>query len=170
MRQLDAAAMFGSLFLLALMVLDLLTPEELTSFMIGVAIAPAAVVSAVLYWLDVPRIDFAIAFATLWLVSGMILDLVTPRPLSPWMTAATVVPPLIVGSVDTRMADHVEGVKEDPRDIAIAGLKAMARGERIFDTDRMAVEARAKYVLDPVRWERGMAKVLNSGNLSTGRN
>ena len=35
----------------------------------------------------------------------------------------------------------------------------MARGERIFDTDRMAIEARAKYALDPVRWERGMAKV-----------
>ena len=76
---------------------------------------------------------------------------------------------LIVGSVDTRMADHVEGVKEDPRDIAIAGLGAMARGERVFDTDRMAVEARAKYALDPVRWERGMAKVMRSGNLSTGK-
>ena len=76
---------------------------------------------------------------------------------------------LIVGSVDTRMADHVEGAKEDPRDIAIAGLKAMGRNERIFDTDRMAVEARAKYALDPVRWERGMAKVLHSGVLSTGR-
>jgi len=76
---------------------------------------------------------------------------------------------LILGSVDTRMADHVEGAKEDPRDIAIAGLAAMARGERIFDTDRMAVEARAKYALDPVRWERGMAKVMRSGNLSTGK-
>jgi len=76
---------------------------------------------------------------------------------------------LIVGSVDTRMADHVEGQKEDPRDIAIAGLGAMARGERVFDTDRMAVEARAKYALDPVRWERGMAKVMRSGNLSTGK-
>jgi NAD(P)-dependent dehydrogenase (short-subunit alcohol dehydrogenase family) len=76
---------------------------------------------------------------------------------------------LIVGSVDTRMADYVEGIKEDPRDIALAGLAAMARGERIVDTDRMAVEARAKYALDPVRWERGMAKVMRSGNLSTGK-
>jgi NAD(P)-dependent dehydrogenase (short-subunit alcohol dehydrogenase family) len=74
----------------------------------------------------------------------------------------TVVTALIVGSVDTRMADHVEGVKENPRDIAVAGLGAMARGERIFDTDRMAIEARAKYAIDPVRWERGMAKVMRS--------
>jgi hypothetical protein len=76
---------------------------------------------------------------------------------------------LIVGSVDTRMADHVEGIKENPRDIAIIGLRAMERGERVLDTDRMAVEARAKYALDPVRWERGMAKVLRSGVMSTGR-
>jgi len=76
---------------------------------------------------------------------------------------------LIVGSVDTRMADHVEGVKEDPRDIAIAGLSAMARNERVFDTDRMAIEARARYALDPVRWERGMAKVMRSGAMTTGR-
>jgi NAD(P)-dependent dehydrogenase (short-subunit alcohol dehydrogenase family) len=76
---------------------------------------------------------------------------------------------LIVGSVDTRMADHVQGAKEDPRDIASAGLRAMARGERIVDTDRMAIEARARYALDPVRWERGAASTLHSGRLSTGR-
>lgn len=76
---------------------------------------------------------------------------------------------LIVGSVDTRMADHVDGNKEDPRDIAAAGVRAMERGERTVDTDRMAVEARAKYALDPVRWERSMARALQSGSLSTGR-
>jgi NAD(P)-dependent dehydrogenase (short-subunit alcohol dehydrogenase family) len=81
----------------------------------------------------------------------------------------TSVTALVVGSVDTRMADYVDGAKEDPRDIAIAGLTAMARGERIFDTDRMAIEARAKYALDPVRWERQMAKVMRMGALTTGR-
>ncbi len=81
----------------------------------------------------------------------------------------TSVTALILGSVDTRMADHVEGIKEDPRDIAIVGLRAMERGERILDTDRMAIAARAKYALDPVRWERGMAKVLSSGVMSTVR-
>ena len=81
----------------------------------------------------------------------------------------TTVTALVVGSVDTRMADHVEGVKESPADIAAAGLRAMARGERTVDTDRMAYEARARYVLDPVRWEVNMAKVMRSGELRTGR-
>ena len=76
---------------------------------------------------------------------------------------------LIVGSVDTRMAAHVQGSKENPRDIAEVGLRAMARGERIMDTDRMAIEARARYSIDPVRWERGAAKTLHAGSLSTGR-
>lgn len=81
----------------------------------------------------------------------------------------TTVTALIVGSVDTRMADYVDGAKEDPRDIARVGLRAMSRGERIVDTDRMAIEARARYALDPVRWERGMAKVLTMAAPSTGR-
>jgi hypothetical protein len=33
----------------------------------------------------------------------------------------------------------------------------------------MAIEARARYALDPVRWERGMAKVLTMAAPSTGR-
>ena len=82
---------------------------------------------------------------------------------------ATSVTALIVGSVDTRMADHVHGLKEDPRDIAAIGLRAMARGERTVDTDRIAIETRARYSIDPVRWEQGMVKMLNSGTLSTGR-
>jgi NAD(P)-dependent dehydrogenase (short-subunit alcohol dehydrogenase family) len=81
----------------------------------------------------------------------------------------TSVTALVVGSVDTRMADHVDGAKEPPADIARVGLRAMARGERTVDTDRMAFEARARYVLDPVRWERNMAKVMRDGALRTGR-
>ena len=76
---------------------------------------------------------------------------------------------LIVGSVDTRMAAHVEGVKATPRETAIAGLRAMARGERTVDTDRMASDARARYALDPVRWEQGVAKALAAVTLSTGK-
>jgi NAD(P)-dependent dehydrogenase (short-subunit alcohol dehydrogenase family) len=98
--------------------------------------------------------------------AALFLSIIARAELEPQQTSVTA---LIVGSVDTRMAEHVEGAKEDPRDIAIAGLRAMARGERIFDTDPMAIEARARYAVDPVRWERTMAKVLNSGILSTGR-
>jgi NAD(P)-dependent dehydrogenase (short-subunit alcohol dehydrogenase family) len=98
--------------------------------------------------------------------AALFLSIIARAELEPQGTSVTA---LIVGSVDTRMADHVEGAKEDPRTIAVAGLQAMSRGERILDTDTMAVEARAKYALDPVRWERAMAKVMQSGVQSTGR-
>jgi len=74
---------------------------------------------------------------------------------------------LIVGSVDTRMAAHVDGKKEDPRDIAKAGLRAMQRGEWTCDTDRMAFESRARMALDPVRYETGLGKLLFMSDLST---
>jgi len=76
---------------------------------------------------------------------------------------------LIVGSVDTRMAAHVQGRKEDPRDIARAGLTALDRGEYVADTDFMAVDARARYARDPVRYERGMTKLLHATVMDTGR-
>ena len=83
MRRFDVVAMFVSLWLLASMVLDVATPKELTVYMIGAAIAPAAAISALLYWLRVPRFDFVVCFATLWMVSGMLIELITPKPLSP---------------------------------------------------------------------------------------
>lgn len=99
--------------------------------------------------------------------AALFLSIIARGELEPQGTSVTA---LVVGSVDTRMADHVEGIKEDPRTIAKSGLEAMVRGERIRDTDRMAIEARAGYALDPVRWERAMARVLHSsGPLTTGR-
>ena len=76
---------------------------------------------------------------------------------------------LIVGSVDTQMAEHVRGRKEDPRDIARAGLDALDRGEHVADTDFMAIDARARYARDPVRYERGMTKLLKATVMDTGR-
>ncbi|MGO4712544.1 hypothetical protein [Bradyrhizobium sp. 2TAF24] len=93
----DVAAMFGSLWLLAAMVIDAATPPELTVYMIGAAIAPATVIAAVLYWLRVPRIDFAVSFATMWLITAMVLELITPKPLSPLAMFIAVAPSLIVG-------------------------------------------------------------------------
>ncbi|WP_418061275.1 SDR family oxidoreductase [Pimelobacter simplex] len=74
---------------------------------------------------------------------------------------------LVVGSVDTRMAAHVDGAKERPRDIAAVGLRAMERGEWTCDTDRMAVESRSRLAMDPVRYERGLGRLLHAGSLST---
>ena len=76
---------------------------------------------------------------------------------------------LIVGSVDTRMAAHVQGRKEDPADIARAGLDALDRGEHVADTDFMAIDARARYARDPLRYERGMTKLLKATTMDTGR-
>jgi hypothetical protein len=98
-KLIDITAMFVGLWLLTSMVIDVLTPKELTVYMIGAAIAPATAVSAILYWLRVPTIDFAVAFATLWMVSVMVLELITPKPLSPLMAVVAVAPMLVVGAV-----------------------------------------------------------------------
>jgi NAD(P)-dependent dehydrogenase (short-subunit alcohol dehydrogenase family) len=98
--------------------------------------------------------------AALW------LSTITRAELGPQGTGVTA---LIVGSVDTRMADHVEGRKEDPRHIARVGLDAYGRGERVADTDFMAIDTRARYALDPALWERQVAKLVGSDHLTTGR-
>jgi NAD(P)-dependent dehydrogenase (short-subunit alcohol dehydrogenase family) len=76
---------------------------------------------------------------------------------------------LIVGSVDTRMAAHVEGGKEKPEDIARAGMRAITRNIDEMDTDRMAVEVRAALQLDPKGLEKRMARMLNATVIRTGR-
>jgi hypothetical protein len=98
-KLIDITAMFVGLWLLTSMVIDVLTPKELTVYMIGAVIAPATAVSAILYWLRVPTIDFAVVFATLWMVSVMVLELITPKPLSPLMAVVAVAPMLVVGVV-----------------------------------------------------------------------
>jgi NAD(P)-dependent dehydrogenase (short-subunit alcohol dehydrogenase family) len=86
--------------------------------------------------------------------------------LSPQGTQVTA---LIVGSVDTRMAAHVEGGKEKPEDIARAGLRAVTRNIDEMDTDRMAVEVRAALNLDPKGLEKRMARMLHAPVIRTGR-
>jgi hypothetical protein len=99
MKRFDAIVMFASLWLLASMVIDVLTPKELTVYAIGAAIAPATAMSALLYWLGVPRIDFAACFSVLWMVSGMVLELISPVPLSPFAIIVTLLPILVAGAV-----------------------------------------------------------------------
>lgn len=82
---------------------------------------------------------------------------------------ATRVTALIVGSVDTRMAAHVQGAKESPADIARAGIKAIVHGIDEMDTDRMAVEVRAGLALDPKGLEQRLARLLKADVIRTGR-
>ncbi|MBL8642337.1 MAG: SDR family oxidoreductase [Rhodospirillaceae bacterium] len=76
---------------------------------------------------------------------------------------------LIVGSVDTRMASHVEGYKEPPSKIAEAGLSAIKRGIDEVDTDYMAMQVRAMLQLDPKAQERMMTRSLRGERVTTGR-
>ena len=99
MKRFDAIVMSVSLWLLASMVLDILTPKELTVYAIGAALAPATAISVLLYWLGVPRIDFAVCFSVLWMISGMVLELISPQPLSPYMIIVVVLPTAAVGIV-----------------------------------------------------------------------
>jgi NAD(P)-dependent dehydrogenase (short-subunit alcohol dehydrogenase family) len=76
---------------------------------------------------------------------------------------------LIVGSVDTRMAAHVEGRKEPPETVARAGVKAIEHNIPEMDTDEFAIHMRAAMARDPANVEKQMAKLLKAERLSTGR-
>jgi NAD(P)-dependent dehydrogenase (short-subunit alcohol dehydrogenase family) len=61
------------------------------------------------------------------------------------------------------------GVLNMTRAFARAGLDALDRGEHVADTDFMAIDARASYARDPIRYERGMTKLLKVTTMDTGR-
>ena len=94
----DTAVMAGALWLLAAMLIDALTPKELTAIMVGAALAPAMILGAVFYHLKVPGPDLAISLATLWLVSVIAIEWITPKPISPYFMIAAVVPSVLVGA------------------------------------------------------------------------
>ena len=84
-------------------------------------------------------------------------------------TQNTSVTALIVGSVDTRMASHVEGFKETPATIAKAGMKAIRKGADEVDTDFMAIDVRANLARDPKALELQMRRSLSGDRVTTGR-
>jgi hypothetical protein len=77
----DIATMFAALWLLGSMVLDYLTPKELTVYMIAAATAPAVIGTALCYYLKFPKIDFLLILATLWLVAALTIEWLSPVPL-----------------------------------------------------------------------------------------
>lgn len=77
---------------------------------------------------------------------------------------------LIVGSIDTRMASHVNGYKEPPSVVAKAGLRAIERRIDEVDTDVMAVEVRAQLALDPKGQELQMRRSLSGERVTRDRN
>ncbi len=73
----------------------------------------------------------------------------------------TQVTSLVLGSVDTRMAAHVAGNKENPRDIARIGLDGVEADALTVATDKMAIDSMAAHAADPERFERQLAKLLH---------
>jgi hypothetical protein len=94
----DTAVMSGALWLLAAMLIDVLTPKELTALMAGTVLAPAMILGAVFYHLKLPGPDLAISLATLWLVSVMAIEWITPKPISPYFMIAAVTPSILIGA------------------------------------------------------------------------
>jgi hypothetical protein len=95
----DVAIMFAALWLLGSMVLDHLTPKELTVYMIAAATAPAVIGTALAYYLRFPTIDFVLILATLWLIAALTIEWISPVPLPGFMIGAAVAPALIVGAI-----------------------------------------------------------------------
>jgi hypothetical protein len=95
----DIVAMFAAIWLLASMVLDALTPKELTAVMIAVAIGPAVIITAVFYYLRCPRTDFAVIFAALWLISDIAIAFISPKELPPFLLVLGFLPAALIGIV-----------------------------------------------------------------------
>jgi hypothetical protein len=91
--------MYAALWLLGSIVLDYLTPKELTVYMIAAATAPAAIGTALSYYLRFPTIDFVLILATLWLIAALTIEWISPVPLPSFMIGAALAPALVVGAI-----------------------------------------------------------------------
>jgi hypothetical protein len=102
----DIIAMFAAIWLLASMVLDAVTPKELTAVMIAIAIGPAVVITAVFYYLRCPRTDFAVMFAALWLISDVAIAFISPKEFPYFLIVLGFVPAAIIGIVQRFQRRH----------------------------------------------------------------
>ena len=94
---LDTAVMSVAIGLMAAMLIDALTPKEMTVYMVGAVLAPAILIWTVLYHLRLPLVDLMVTLAVLWLVSVMAMEFITPKPLSHYFIAAAMAPSIMVG-------------------------------------------------------------------------
>jgi hypothetical protein len=93
----DVAVMFLALWLWSTKIIDVLTPKELDVYIIGPAIAPATILTAVLYYRRIPILDFAIIFSAVWLSTTVLLHIITPKPLADVAAWIGLALPMIVG-------------------------------------------------------------------------
>jgi hypothetical protein len=93
----DVVVMFLALWLLSTKIIDVATPKELNVWLIGSAIAPATLLTALFYYRRVPLLDFATAFSALWLATTIGLSIITPKPLSDLATWIGLALPMMTG-------------------------------------------------------------------------
>jgi hypothetical protein len=98
-RPIDVAIMFGVLWLLESMVIDILTPKELTVYLVAIATAPTVIAIGLCYYLQFPMIDFTMIFAAFWLVAALAIEWISPKPLPNYIIAGGLLPVLIAGAV-----------------------------------------------------------------------
>jgi len=65
--------------------------------------------------------------------------------------------------------DLTDQFKDLPVEVVRLDVTDLTLVQAVADTDFMAVEARARYARDPVRYERGMTKLLRATVMDTGR-
>ena len=82
------------------MAIDVLTPKELTVYIAGAAIAPATAIWVLLYWLASAEDRLCgVLLGNSGRSLGMVLELISPVPLSPFVIVVTILPVLVVGIV-----------------------------------------------------------------------
>jgi hypothetical protein len=94
----DVVVMFLALWLLSTKIIDVLTPRELDVYIIGPAIAPATVITALCYYRRIPLLDFAIVFSAIWLSTTVVLHIITPKPLADAAAWIGLALPMLVGA------------------------------------------------------------------------
>jgi hypothetical protein len=102
----DIAIISAALWLLGSMVLDFVTPKELTIYMIAAATAPAVIGTALAYYLRFPRIDFVFILTMLWLFAALAIEWISPVPLPVFLIGAAIAPTLIIGAILLRHHDR----------------------------------------------------------------
>ena len=95
----DVVVMFLALWLLSTKIIDVLTPRELDVYIIGPAIAPATVITALCYYRRIPLLDFAIVFSAIWLATTVVLHIITPKPLADAAAWIGLAVPMLVGVI-----------------------------------------------------------------------
>jgi hypothetical protein len=117
----DVAVMFLALWLWSTKIIDVLTPKELDVWIIGPAIAPATLITAVCYYRRIPILDFAIVFSAIWLTTTVVLHIITPKPLADAAAWIGLALPMIVGVV-IRVATWCVSRKVMPRFLLTSDL------------------------------------------------